>query len=156
MAYRLHDYVQMNIDLSANVARVRRRISPLLPNQIAHHSCASGTHVDRVQKHRFASDPTRRKHMNSPLLWQVCLIGHRSKSCMPRSVQKFLACRVLPIIDTDQKHARRLSSTKLPRGFPTLLVTQSGWVLRAPSLADPASDRVRLMRRGPRRLAPAS
>jgi hypothetical protein len=46
--------------------------------------------------------------------------------------------------------------TKLPRGFPTLLVIQSGWVLRALSLADAASDRVRLMGRGRRRLAPAS
>src|SRR5215831_4403182 len=62
----------MNIDSSANVARVRRWISPLLPNQIAHHSCASGTHVDSLQKHRFESDPTRHKHMNSPLF--SCLV----------------------------------------------------------------------------------
>src|SRR5262249_5574554 len=46
--------------------------------------------------------------------------------------------------------------TELPLGFPTLLVTQSGRVLRALSPAVAASDRVRLMRRGRRRLAPGT
>jgi hypothetical protein len=46
---------------------LRRRMSLLLPHQIAHHSCASVSQADKVQKHRPEPNPTRRKHTNSPL-----------------------------------------------------------------------------------------
>jgi len=41
-------------------------MSLLLPRQIAHHSCASVSQADKVQKHRPEPNPTRRKHTNSP------------------------------------------------------------------------------------------
>src|SRR5262249_59691282 len=59
----------------------------------------------------------------------VCREGFRVAKCSSA------ACRTEGCVDRAGPLVLRFP-TKLPRGFPKLPVTQSGWVLRAPSLAN--------------------